>query len=148
MCEGSVASAECRLPSSEEELLVYCETPLRAAIRCAECEGKGVFRSVIGNSAPTICSACAGDGWLGIDPLLPTSCQAGSAGKIAVMSARYAQGKPLFQVGDRDLRDVIPQCGPMEPEQPATGFGSAVGSDFADDAETWDDEEELVASAA
>ena len=144
-----------------EDLLIYSESPERVAVRCESCEGSGFSRDVINNrrglklgqkrnpaSCRIGCEDCQGAGFLGIDGELPTSCRAGSEGKISVMAARYSQGLSLFQSGDLDLRDVISVCLPLMPDSHLVNAEGV--SDFRnqDLSEQEFDDEELVADAA
>lgn len=76
---------------------------------CLVCGGDGVSRSwCAGKRAPgwgnsessSLCEACDGVGWIGIDPRAATNVRPGSDEKIAVLAARYRAGLPLQQAGD------------------------------------------------
>jgi hypothetical protein len=71
------------------------------AARCGECDGMGRFATP--SEEYLDCEACLGLGWFGIDPEQPVMAHAGSAAKVAMLTARYATGVPLWHV--RDGRD-------------------------------------------
>lgn len=135
-----------------EDLLIYSESPERVAVKCPQCRGSGFIAR--GQASPTRrncascpvgCEHCNAAGFLGIDGAVPTSCKAGTQGKIAVLAARYSQGQPLWLSGDRDLGDVLPQCGPILPLVNERGFDESFAGDGGD---SFEDDEELAASAA
>jgi len=69
------------------------------ALRCYECNGIGI-RPLFGVALEP-CPACDGMGAYGLDPHLPTIVAQGSETKVAVMTARYQSGSPLWHPLDR-----------------------------------------------
>ncbi len=71
---------------------------LLLAARCAGCGGAG--DNTDSSSRRTMCRACLGTGWLGIDPHTAARARPGSVEKLAVLSARHALGAPLWNSRD------------------------------------------------
>lgn len=92
-----------------QDLIVWSQdgNRLRLSARCGECSGMG--RVLASNVAYDDCDACDGLGWFGIDPEKPVMAHAGSTAKVAMLSARYARGVPLWHAGDGCGLDLQPQ---------------------------------------
>ena len=119
---------------SPNDLLIYSDNPDLVAVRCSGCGGTG-FRIKRGprNLCPAGCDECQGVGWKGIDATIPTNFRAGTPGKVAVIAARYAAGKPLWLKGDYDAQERIPGFGPQHPEAGSQFLIGDFEDSFADD---------------
>jgi len=86
--------------SKSEDLIVWGRNGAQAllAARCGECGGTGNFFNK--STLHIVCEHCSGNGWFGIDPWLPVQVQPGSVEKLAMLTARYAAGAPLWNRHD------------------------------------------------
>lgn len=116
--ERSDGKRDRRKPQLSGDLIVWGSSNdgcLLLAARCAGCGGAGDnFRS---SSQRTTCHACLGTGWLGIDPHVAARARPGSVEKLAVLSARYALGAPLWNSRDTATPAAIGRKHPIRAVQ-------------------------------
>jgi len=75
--------------------VIWIDSKNRMVI-CGECSGTGSKYLRDHRQFTPNCGHCHGVGYVGSKPVDATICTPGSAGKIAVMAARFRNGKPLF----------------------------------------------------
>lgn len=110
--DDSISTALPPLAAPHEPIVgsVRYAEKLPPATVCRDCGGFGSYvsqkrmASIYQSRAneDRTCPTCSGVGFVGIEPAAPTICRPGSPGKLAVLSARYTAGFPLWHASDAD----------------------------------------------